>query len=85
MLPILHLNGYKIANPTVLARMRRQRDPRSSSAGYGHEPLFVEGDEPKLMHQAMAEALDVVLRQHPLDPASTPATAARRASGRGGR
>lgn len=58
VLPILHLNGYKIANPTVLGRMR---DPeiRELFRGYGHEPLFVEGDDPKLMHRAMADALDV--------------------------
>ncbi len=57
VLPILHLNGYKIANPTVLARI----PPAELTAlltGYGHEPIFVEGDEPARMHQAMAAAMD---------------------------
>src|SRR6266498_2529320 len=55
VLPILHLNGYKIANPTVLARMP-QRELRALLEGYGHAPLFVEGDDPTLMHQEMAAA-----------------------------
>jgi xylulose-5-phosphate/fructose-6-phosphate phosphoketolase len=57
VLPILHLNGYKIANPTILGRM----DPESLRKlleGYGHEPLFVEGSEPLDMHRRMAAALD---------------------------
>ncbi len=57
VLPILHLNGYKIANPTVLARMP-QRELRALLEGYGHVPLFVEGDGPADMHQQMAAALD---------------------------
>ena len=57
VLPILHLNGYKIANPTVLARMPPE-ELRSLLVGYGYEPTFVEGDEPAPMHQAMATALD---------------------------
>ena len=57
VLPILHLNGYKIANPTVLARIP-QEELRSLLVGYGYEPTFVEGDEPGPMHQAMAAALD---------------------------
>lgn len=60
VLPILHLNGYKIANPTVLGRMP-DSEIRDLFRGLGHEPLFVEGDDPKLMHQAMADALDVAL------------------------
>lgn len=60
VLPILHLNGYKIANPTVLGRMG-DSEIRDLFRGFGHEPLFVEGDQPKLMHQAMADALDVAL------------------------
>lgn len=60
VLPILHLNGYKIANPTVLGRMRDD-EIRDLFHGFGHEPLFVEGDDPKLMHRAMADALDVAL------------------------
>jgi xylulose-5-phosphate/fructose-6-phosphate phosphoketolase len=57
VLPVLHLNGYKIANPTVLARMP-ERELRALLQGYGHEPIFVEGDQPALMHEQMATALD---------------------------
>src|SRR5437660_1626636 len=57
VLPILHLNGYKIANPTVLGRMDDD-EIRLLFAGYGHEPLFVKGDEPQLMHRRMAEVLN---------------------------
>jgi xylulose-5-phosphate/fructose-6-phosphate phosphoketolase len=57
VLPVLHLNGYKIANPTVLARMP-ERELRALLEGYGHAPIFVEGDEPAAMHQLMAAALD---------------------------
>ena len=57
VLPILHLNGYKIANPTVLARIS-PRELESLLQGYGYAPIFVEGDDPHLMHQAMAAALD---------------------------
>ena len=57
VLPILHLNGYKIANPTVLARIPRE-ELASLMRGYGHEPIFVEGHEPMAMHQAFAAALD---------------------------
>ncbi|WP_316204675.1 MULTISPECIES: phosphoketolase family protein [unclassified Bradyrhizobium] len=60
VLPILHLNGYKIANPTVLGRMS-DTEVRQLFEGYGYEPLFVEGDEPEAMHRAMADALDVAL------------------------
>ena len=56
VLPILHLNGYKIANPTVLGRMDDE-EIRQLFTGYGHEPLFVEGDEPRLMHRQMADVL----------------------------
>ncbi len=60
VLPILHLNGYKIANPTVLGRLS---DPELAQlfAGYGYKPYFVEGYEPEAMHQLMAGALDAVL------------------------
>ncbi|MGU3388917.1 phosphoketolase, partial [Methylobacterium sp. D53M] len=64
VLPILHLNGYKIANPTLLARMPAD-ELRSLLVGYGYEPTFVEGDEPAGMHQAMATALDAVLDKIP--------------------
>jgi xylulose-5-phosphate/fructose-6-phosphate phosphoketolase len=60
VLPILHLNGYKIANPTVLGRMRDE-EIRNLFTGYGYEPLFVEGEDPHTMHRLMADALDVVL------------------------
>jgi xylulose-5-phosphate/fructose-6-phosphate phosphoketolase len=60
VLPILHLNGYKIANPTILGRMT-DREIRDLFRGHGHEPLFVEGDEPPKMHRLMADALDVAL------------------------
>ncbi|MCB1446710.1 MAG: phosphoketolase family protein [Rhizobiaceae bacterium] len=57
VLPILHLNGYKIANPTILARMS-DADLDHLFRGYGYEPLFVAGHEPMPMHRAMAEAMD---------------------------
>jgi xylulose-5-phosphate/fructose-6-phosphate phosphoketolase len=60
VLPILHLNGYKIAGPTVLARIPRE-ELTDLFHGYGHEPIFVEGDDPETMHQLMAAALDEVL------------------------
>jgi xylulose-5-phosphate/fructose-6-phosphate phosphoketolase len=60
VLPILHLNGYKIANPTVLARIP-QDELRALLVGYGHEPYFVEGDDPETMHQLMAETLEQVI------------------------
>ena len=60
VLPILHLNGYKIANPTIMGRMS-EAELRQLLCGYGHEPFFVEGDAPELMHQRMASALDSVV------------------------
>jgi xylulose-5-phosphate/fructose-6-phosphate phosphoketolase len=60
VLPILHLNGFKIANPTVLARISRE-ELTELLRGYGYEPHFVEGDQPPLVHQALAAALDTVL------------------------
>jgi xylulose-5-phosphate/fructose-6-phosphate phosphoketolase len=60
VLPILHLNGYKIAGPTVLARIPRS-ELRELLRGYGWEPLFVEGHEPAAMHQLMAGTLDRAL------------------------
>lgn len=62
VLPILHLNGYKIANPTVLARITHQ-ELEQLLQGYGWTPYFVEGHEPELMHQVMAAALDKVTQQ----------------------
>ncbi|WP_114240719.1 phosphoketolase [Dyella sp. C9] len=60
VLPILHLNGYKIANPTVLARIG-DRELKYLLQGFGHEPIFVEGHEPELMHKAFATALDACI------------------------
>jgi xylulose-5-phosphate/fructose-6-phosphate phosphoketolase len=60
VLPILHLNGFKIANPTVLARISRQ-ELTNLMRGYGYEPHFVEGDDPAIVHQALAATLDTVL------------------------
>ncbi len=56
VLPILHLNGYKIANPTVLARITRKQ-LESLFIGYGYKPYFVEGSDPETMHQLMARTL----------------------------
>ncbi len=65
VIPILHLNGFKIANPTVLARISRE-ELTSLMRGYGHEPYFVEGDDaitadPMKLHQSLASTLDVIL------------------------
>ncbi|KQQ27225.1 phosphoketolase [Methylobacterium sp. Leaf123] len=57
VLPILHLNGYKIANPTVLGRLRDD-ELEALFTGFGYEPFFVEGDQPEPMHRAMAAVLD---------------------------
>jgi xylulose-5-phosphate/fructose-6-phosphate phosphoketolase len=60
VLPVLHLNGYKIANPTVLARIP-EAELRALLEGYGHRPVFVSGDDPLLVHQALAAAMDDAL------------------------
>ena len=62
VLPILHLNGWKIANPTVLARIPHE-ELDGLLRGYGHEPFYVEGHEPAVMHQLMAATLDKVLER----------------------
>jgi xylulose-5-phosphate/fructose-6-phosphate phosphoketolase len=62
VLPILHLNGYKIANPTVLARIGRD-ELDHLLRGYGHTPYYVEGDDPETMHQLMAATLDAVVHE----------------------
>ncbi|MFZ0684669.1 MAG: phosphoketolase family protein [Terriglobales bacterium] len=62
VLPILHLNGWKIANPTVLARMDDQ-ELTSLFTGYGWKPYFVEGHEPDAMHQLMAATLDTIVKE----------------------
>jgi xylulose-5-phosphate/fructose-6-phosphate phosphoketolase len=60
VLPILHLNGYKIANPTILARISHDELERMFQ-GFGYKPFFVEGDDPETMHQLMASTLDRAL------------------------
>jgi xylulose-5-phosphate/fructose-6-phosphate phosphoketolase len=60
VLPILHLNGYKIANPTILARIPHE-ELEQLLHGYGYTPYFVEGDDPPRMHQLMAETLDKIV------------------------
>jgi len=62
VLPILHLNGYKIANPTLLARISRE-ELEQLLRGYGWSPRFVEGHDPALMHEAMATALDAAVEE----------------------
>ena len=62
VLPILHLNGYKISNPTVLARIEPD-ELEQLLRGYGWDPRFVEGHEPALMHEAMATALDAAIER----------------------
>ena len=60
VLPILHLNGYKIANPTVLARIPHE-ELDHLFRGYGYTPYFVEGDDPKTMHKLMAATIETVV------------------------
>ncbi|GGT09811.1 MULTISPECIES: phosphoketolase [Streptomyces] len=60
VLPILHLNGYKIANPAVLARLP-ESELDDLLRGYGHDPLHVTGDDPRRVHQAMAAAMDTAV------------------------
>jgi xylulose-5-phosphate/fructose-6-phosphate phosphoketolase len=62
VLPVLHLNGYKIAGPTVLARISKE-ELTDLFVGYGYKPFFVEGDDPPVMHQLMASTLDAVLEE----------------------
>lgn len=62
VLPILHLNGYKIANPTVLARVSHE-ELESLFVGYGYRPYFVEGSDPETMHQAMAHTMDLAISE----------------------
>ena len=62
VLPILHLNGFKIANPTIFSRMSHE-EVECFFRGCGWEPYFVEGDDPMVMHQQMAAALDRVIRE----------------------
>jgi xylulose-5-phosphate/fructose-6-phosphate phosphoketolase len=62
VLPVLHLNGYKIANPTVLGRMSDEQ-LTNLFTGYGWKPYFVEGHEPEVMHQLMASTLDTIIEE----------------------
>jgi len=62
VLPILHLNGYKIANPTVLSRISHQ-ELENLFLGYGYQPYFVEGEEPEAMHQLMAVTLEYCVNE----------------------
>ena len=62
VLPILHLNGYKIANPTILARISHD-ELEDLFKGYGYKPYFVEGSDPEAMHQLMAKTLDTVISE----------------------
>ena len=62
VLPILHLNGYKIANPTILGRMS-DAELTHLFAGYGYKPYFVEGHEPQAMHQLMAATLETIVEE----------------------
>ena len=62
VLPILHLNGYKIANPAVLARIGHA-ELESLFMGYGYKPYFVEGDDPQAMHRLMADTVDAVITE----------------------
>jgi xylulose-5-phosphate/fructose-6-phosphate phosphoketolase len=62
VLPILHLNGYKIANPTILARIDKN-ELKQLFIGYGYKPYFVEGSDPMVMHRLMAKTLDTVIKE----------------------
>ncbi|SFK98475.1 xylulose-5-phosphate/fructose-6-phosphate phosphoketolase [Nitrosomonas aestuarii] len=62
VLPILHLNGYKIANPTVFARISHE-ELENLFIGYGYKPYFVEGSDPEVMHQQMAATIDIVISE----------------------
>jgi xylulose-5-phosphate/fructose-6-phosphate phosphoketolase len=62
VIPILHLNGYKIANPSILSRISHE-ELESLFRGYGYKPYFVEGSDPTYMHQAMAATMDMVVKE----------------------
>ncbi len=62
VLPILHLNGYKINNPTILSRIPK-KELESLFVGHGYQPYFVEGDDPKVMHKLMAKTMDKCIEQ----------------------
>ena len=83
MLPILHLNGYKISNPTVLARIEPE-ELDQFLRGCGWEPHYVEGDDPEDMHELMATVLDETIEAIHAHPARGAHRRAR-PPGRGGR
>lgn len=62
VLPILHLNGYKISNPTIFSRISHE-EIEAFFKGYGWEPYFVEGDDPMTMHKLMAQTMDTVIEK----------------------
>jgi len=62
VLPILHLNGYKIANPTLLARISGE-ELKNLFQGYGYNPYFVEGSDPATMHQLMSKTMDTIISE----------------------
>ncbi|CAD5976971.1 phosphoketolase family protein [Planktothrix agardhii] len=62
VLPVLHLNGYKIANPTILSRISHE-ELEALFKGYGYKPYFVEGSDPALMHQKMADILEIAITE----------------------
>jgi xylulose-5-phosphate/fructose-6-phosphate phosphoketolase len=62
VIPILHLNGYKIANPTILARIPKE-ELEQLFRGYGYNPYFVEGEDPQTMHELLAKTLDIVVEE----------------------
>jgi xylulose-5-phosphate/fructose-6-phosphate phosphoketolase len=62
VLPVLHLNGYKIANPTILSRISHE-ELEALFKGYGYKPYFVEGSDPALMHQKMADILETAISE----------------------
>lgn len=63
VLPILHLNGYKIANPAILARIP-EKELEQLFIGYGYKPYFVEGDDPEKVHELLATALDIIIEEN---------------------
>ena len=71
VLPVLHLNGYKINNPSILARISH-KELEALFEGYGYTPYFVEGSEPESMHQAMAATLEHCVGGDPRDPGGRP-------------
>ena len=71
VLPVLHLNGYKIANPTILARIPHD-ELEALLTGYGHKPYFVEGNDPFAMHQKMASTLEQCILEIRAHPATCP-------------